>query len=162
MSSVRSLPTLDVYLAVTMRSSPDLELRLVSAGAADLLLEVAKSRHRAAGLMNPLAVTKQMLVQEFGAPLECSPEVMTYPLALWPEHLFDWKLEAWGGASAPGFRLRAPRHLPQRFAADIAVTAEELEPWRDTSHEVVSLLALRMRISVGVPLGHGATSEAPR
>lgn len=131
---------LDRYLAATMRPAGSLRSKLEAAGLTPADLQEVVTEAKEAGFSNPGHVTAALLEEIFGHPVEAFPDRLTYTLDLWPSHVFDWRVEAWGAASHDGFRLISEPTLVTWKSPDFDVVVDSLRLGYHTSHEVRQLL----------------------
>ncbi len=98
--------TLDLFLASMMRDNSDLQRRLSSAGVMKSMLLEVRDRARDAGLLGGRSIPLEDYVAFFGTPSEVTGDTLRYVLRLWPDHLFEAGINAFGGVFDRGFVLK--------------------------------------------------------
>lgn len=141
MSDGTSTSKIDLWLAATMRPHPEVERRLVSAGTTPDVARQVVVASRGAGLHQPGEADRSAIIGFFGAPSSQSDDQLAYELALWPEHVFVWDLDASGRVTNSTFVRREVRDQRGREGAAIGVSgASAFKLWYHTEADVRNAL----------------------
>ena len=139
LSDPTRLSRIDLFLAATMRPSPDLVARLSEHKIGAKLLEQERALADDARIGDPRATTVDLVIVHFGVPTRAYPDRLIYDLTLWPAHRFEWRLSDWGAAGFDGFRLKSKPDLPLWLPLDPDAVSSVFRPFLHTSHDVEQL-----------------------
>lgn len=136
----RRVPTLDLYLASTMRAGERLEHRLAYLGVDSVTLALTRSDLLSSGFDDPARVTPASVRTAFGEPSSSNGNMLWYDLVIWPAHRFGWKVLPHGRLAHAGFALREDPELPRWVPNTLAAVQGVLEVDHHTLREVRQLL----------------------
>lgn len=133
-------PRIDLYLAAVMKPSPDLARRLRRAKVNAAEVARAKAEAERAILADPLKLSPAAIVRFFGPPSADDVFGISYDLALWPDHRYQWHIGDAGSASHGGFLRRDADALPIWVDRNPIAAQRFLQPWYHTLSDVVAAM----------------------
>lgn len=132
---------LDLFLASLMRESDYLTNLLARANITPQSWSDAKTRARAAHLLEGRRVPQDEIVRLFGKPTQSAENVLRYGLELWPEHIFEWCVDPNENAFPRGFALMRPAlDLPPSLSVTVDLIYRPFRLGIHTMNEVERIL----------------------